>query len=108
MLRHAPDPLAALDGDLGADGQVQDVLAEPEGAAAAGERDAVLDVVPDYGLLVVHDRDREQRLPPEPHRADAVREQGLGAAGSTGNAAMSACIRIERTGSVNGIPSTSA
>src|SRR5438874_734553 len=47
MLRHAPDPLAALDGDLGADGQVQDVLAEPEGAAAAGERDAVLDVVPD-------------------------------------------------------------
>ena len=74
VLGHAPDPLAALDRDLGRDREVVDVLA---GAVAApqqpgeqprrrapsvgtGDRDRELDVVADVGDLVVDDRDHQQ------------------------------------------------
>ena len=63
MLGHAPDAFAALDRNFGADGQVEDELAQAvvvleqrrqqarrgAGAVRAGDGDAELDVLADVG-----------------------------------------------------------
>ncbi len=92
VLRHPPDPLAALDRDLRADRQVEDVLAESErtpqrerkegrsrpAAARAGDSDAELDVLPDVGQRVVDDRDQQHGPAPEPSGVDLVPGQQRG------------------------------
>ena len=91
MLRHPPDPFPALDGDLGAHGQVDDVLAEVEEAlerergerwrrsraVRTGDRDAVLDVLADVGVLVVDDGDHQDRVPEQAGGMELVARQEL-------------------------------
>jgi hypothetical protein len=93
VLGHAPDPLAALDRDLGADWKVIDILTRAveateqrrderrrrASAVGAGNPDRELNVAPDVGRLIVDHRDQEQPpARPDPHRVELVARERLG------------------------------